>query len=342
MKLLVTGANGFLGTAVVRALLAHGETDLRCFVRLGGKADVLQTIAADYPAAKVEIFTGNLGNRDDIGRALAGVDVVYHLAATLRGAPADVFRGCVVNSERLVEAMAATGRNTKVVLVSSFGVYGAQDAPGTPLLTEESPVEPHPERRDVYSHAKVWQEKVFREARSQRGFPLVVVRPGVVYGPRGAPISTRVGVALFGLFVNLGGENILPLTYVENCAEAIVVVGREGRDGEVYNITDDDLPTCNEYLARYRREVKKLRTIRLGYGVAYPLSKLVEWYAGWSKGQLPSIITPYKVRSLWRGTRFSNDKLKRLGWKQTVPTDTALRQTFAALREQAARESPVR
>lgn len=342
MTLLVTGANGFLGTAVVRALLTRGEMDLRCFVRLGGKTDRLQSISAEYPAAKVEIFAGNLGNLDDISRALADVDVIYHLAATMRGAPADIFKGCVVNSERLVEAIAASGRRTRVILVSSFGVYGAQDVSGTPVVTEESPIEPHPERRDTYSHAKLWQEKVFWEARSKQGFPLVVLRPGVVYGPRGTPISNRVGIDLFGLFVNLGGENTLPLTYVENCAEAIVVAGREGRDGEIYNITDDDLPTCNEYLYRYRREVRKLRTIRLDYRVAYPLSKLVEWYAGWSKGQLPSIITPYKVRSLWKANRFSNQKLKQLGWKQSVPTDIALKRTFAELRQQAARVSAAR
>jgi nucleoside-diphosphate-sugar epimerase len=342
VKLLVTGANGFLGTALVQALLARGERDIRCFVRLGGRTNRLESISARYPAAKVEIFAGNLASRGDVGRALTDVDVVYHLAATMRGAPADVFKGCVVNSERLIEGIKTAGRGVKVVLVSSFGVYGAGDAPGTRLLTEESPIEPYPERRDVYSHAKIWQEKLFWEARSKLGLPLVVARPGVVYGPRGAPISSRVGISLFGLFANLGGDNILPLTYVDNCAEAIVQIGREGRDGEVYNVIDDDLPSCSQYLHRYRRDVKRLRTVRLNYRLLYALSKLVEWYAGWSKGQLPATLTPYKVRATWKGSRFSNRKLKQLGWKQTVPTDIAIGRTFAELHEEAARGSAPR
>jgi nucleoside-diphosphate-sugar epimerase len=341
MKLLVTGANGFLGTAVVRALLARGAADLRCFVRLGGSADRLGSIAAAHQAARIEIFKGNLGNTEDVRRALADVDVVYHLAATLRGAPADVFKGCVVNSQHLIDAIVAGGRHIKVVLVSSFSIYGAKDGRGA-VLDEASPVEPYPERRDTYAHAKIWQERLFWKAHRERGLPLVVVRPGVVYGPRGAPMSTRVGIELFGFFFNLGGDNLLPLTYVENCAEAIALVGARGGDGEVYNITDDDLPTCNEYLARYRREVKRLRAIRAPYSVAYPLSQLIEWYARWSKGQLPSIVTPYKVRSLWKGSRFSNRKLKQLGWKQSVPTDDALKLTFAELRAPAATASRAR
>jgi nucleoside-diphosphate-sugar epimerase len=342
MKLLITGANGFLGTSVVHALLAAGETDLRCFVRVGAGAEHLQSTAKDYPAAKVEIFAGNLADAGDVVRALADVDVVYHLAATMRGAPADIFKGCVVSSERLIEAIKKSGRGIRVVLVSSFSVYGAQDGSGTPLLTEVSPIEPNPERRDTYSHAKLWQEKLFWEAHSRHGLPLVVVRPGVIYGPRGTAMSSRVGIELFGLFVNLGGDNTLPLTYVDNCAEAIVLVGQKAGDGEIYNVTDDDLPSCNEYLRRFRREVKRLRTIRLNYVVLYQLSKLVEWYAGWSKGQLPSVITPYKVRSVWKGNRFSNQKLKALGWRQTVPTDVALARTFAAIRDRTAKASPAR
>jgi nucleoside-diphosphate-sugar epimerase len=342
MKLLVTGANGFLGTALVRALLARGETDIRCFVRLGGKTSRLEAISAEYPSARVEIFAGNLASREDVGRALMDVHVVYHLAATMRGAPADIFKGCVVNSERLIEGIGATGRDIKVVLVSSFGVYGAGDGRRTRVLTEESPIEPHPDRRDVYSHAKIWQEKLFWESRRKRRFALVVARPGVIYGPRGAPISSRVGISLFGLFANLGGENVLPLTYVDNCAEAIVQIGREGRDGEVYNITDDDLPTCSQYLRRYRRDVKRLRTVRLNYRLLYALSKVVEWYAGWSKGQLPATLTPYKVQATWKGCRFSNRKLKQLGWKQTVPTDIAIGRTFSELHAEAARASAPR
>ena len=136
-------------------------------------------------------------------------------------------------------------RLPKVVLVSSFGVYGTAGIKRGALVDEDTPLEPNPERRDTYSQAKLRQEKLFRAYQERHGFPLVVVRPGVIYGPGGTPISSRVGLTVPGLFLHLGGRNLLPLTYVDNCAEAIVVAGERGAsDGQAYNVVDDDLPTC--------------------------------------------------------------------------------------------------
>src|SRR5204862_5238265 len=123
----------------------------------------------------------------------------------------------VVASKNLLEAIAAADRPIKVVLVSSFGVYGVAGLPRGHVVDEETPLEPHPERRDLYSQAKLRQEKLFREYQAKAGFPLVVLRPGVIYGPRGSRISTRVGLNLMGIFLHLGGDNLLPLTYVASC-----------------------------------------------------------------------------------------------------------------------------
>ena len=109
-------------------------------------------------------------------------------------------------------------RSGRFVLVSSFGVYGVADLPRGHLLDESTPLEPHPERRDLYSQAKLRQEKLFREYEPKLGLDLVVVRPGVIYGPGGNAMSSRVGLDVFGVFLDMGRKNILPLTYVENCA----------------------------------------------------------------------------------------------------------------------------
>ena len=129
MKVLVTGATGFLGTALVERLLAHGEKDLRCFLRPGSKRDRLEALAARHPDAKVELFVGSLGSREGAAKAIEGVDVVYHLAASLSGAAADMFLSTVVASKNLLEAIAASGRPIKVAMVSSFGVYQVADLP---------------------------------------------------------------------------------------------------------------------------------------------------------------------------------------------------------------------
>jgi nucleoside-diphosphate-sugar epimerase len=281
----------------------------------------------------VELFSGSLSSKENAARALDGAGVVYHLAASLLGAAADIFLNTVVASKHLLEAISAAtqagGRSIKVVLVSSFGVYGVAGFPRGHLVDESTPLEPHPERRDLYSQAKLRQEKLFREYQARCGFPLVVLRPGVIYGPRGSRLSARVGLELLGVFLYLGGDNLLPLTYVDNCAEAIAVAGQSAAaDGQTYNVVDDDLPTCKSYLARYRAEVKPLRTLRIPYPAMAALSALVQRYHAYSKGQLPAIFTPYKTATSWGGNRFANAKLKGLGWRPLVSTDEGVRRAF--------------
>jgi len=329
VKALVTGSTGFLGTALVERLLVRGEKDLRCFVRGGSNTSRLSALAARFPDAKVEIFVGSLSSKEGAAKALDGVDVVYHLAASLLGAAADIFLNTVVASKHLLEAIGASGRPIKVVLVSSFGVYGVADLPRNAVVDEGTPLEQHPARRDLYSQAKLRQEKLFREYQAKHGFPLVVLRPGVIYGPRGSRISTRVGLELMGVFLHLGRDNTLPLTYVDSCADAIAVAGQSpAADGQTYNVVDDDLPTCDAYLARYRREVKPLRTVHVPYLAMQAISVAVQRYHAFSKGQLPAIFTPYKTATSWGGNRFDNARLKGLGWKPIVSTDEGVRRAF--------------
>jgi hypothetical protein len=100
-------------------------------------------------------------------------------------------------------------------------------------------------------------------------------------------------------------------------------------NGAIVNIHDDDLPTCSEYLHKYRREVRKIRVISISYGLLIRISVFVEHYHIRSKGQLPNIITPYKVKSIWKGLRYDNNKLKSLGWSQRVPTKEGMMRAFA-------------
>lgn len=333
MKILVTGASGFLGGALVRRLLAGGARDVRCLVRPGSSRARLEALARAYPDAHVELFEGSLASAQDAAPALAGVDLVHHLAAGMSGATADMFLNTVVTSKHLLDALIALPRRPRVVLVSSFSVYGAATLPRGALIDEASPIEPQPERRDPYAQAKLRQEKLFWEYRSQHGLQLTVLRPGVIYGPGGTAISSRVGLSLAGAFLFLGGDNILPLSQVDNCAHAIEIAGaRPDTEGQIYNVVDDDLPTCRAFLDRYQREVQRLRTIPIPYATMQALSFGVERYHQFSRGQLPAIFTPYRTATTWGGNRFDNQKLKGLGWQPLVSTDEGLRQAFAHFR----------
>jgi 2-alkyl-3-oxoalkanoate reductase len=336
MKVLVTGATGFLGGPLVERLLAQGERDLRITVRPGSRRARVEAAAARHPEARVEYVRANLTVPSEIARAFEGVGAIYHLAASLRGAPADMFLNTVVGSKHLLDAAAPA--RPRMVLVSSFSVYGVAGLGRGALVDESTPLEPHPERRDLYAHVKLREELLFRERAGRDGFPLVILRPGVIYGPAGSAFSSRVGLNLFGLFLSLGGDNLLPLSYVDNCAEAIALAGRTApvtAEPAVYNLVDDDLPTCRAYLAAYSQNVAPVRALPVPYPLLSLGARLLERYNRWSRGQLPAIFTPYKVASTWGGNRFDNARIKSLGWRQLVPTDEGLRRAFEWLRAQS-------
>ena len=339
MKILLTGAGGFLGKWIVERLLAHGQTDIRCTLRDTGKGAALRAIASRYPAAQVELVAANLKNPAEIAEAMQGCDTVIHAAAALKGSPAEMFLDSVVASRNLLDAVVARTKPMRVVLISSFGAMGVSGLGRGAEVDEDTPIEARPGQRDVYSYAKLRQEQMFFEYRERHGFDLVVLRPGVIYGPGtdggpgGGHFSNRVGLSLFGVFAHLGGKNLLPLTYVENCAEAVVVAALAAEaSGQIYNVVDDDLVTSAQYLRLYKKKVRPLRSVRVPYWLLLWGSGVVERYSARSKGQLPAIFTPYKTKAMWGGNRFSNRKLKALGWKPVVRTADGLERAFAAFR----------
>jgi nucleoside-diphosphate-sugar epimerase len=343
LKVLVTGAGGFLGVRVVERLLAHGYADIRCFLRDRAKAERLLALSESYPDAQLELCFGNLRSKSDCIRAVADVALVVHMAAGIQGAPAELFADSVVASRNLLEALETRDgtpiEHTRVVLVSSFSVYGVVPLGRGARINESTSLESHPELRDVYSYSKLRQEQLFRDEQRKAGFELVILRPGVVYGPGGGAFSSRVGLQIGPMFFHLGGSNLLPLTFVVNCAEAIVLAaGHPGSAGQVYNVHDDDLPTASRYLREYKRRVKRIRSIRLPYFATCLLARSLEIYRRRSQGQLPGIITPYKVASAWGGNRFDNTKLHALGWRPLVATPDAMAETFEYLRRQDAKQ----
>ncbi len=329
MSILITGASGFLGQAVVESLLAHGELDLKCFVRPSSNLTGLEKIRSRYPQARLQYVVGNLASPDDARRAVERVETIYHLAAGMKGLPATLFFDTVVASKRLLDAI--QDKKRRVVLVSSIGVY-ATSSLGTKLpVNESTELDPNPEKRNVYFHAKIWQERLFREQAEQGRIDLVVIRPGVLYGHgnpnRGVP--SRVGILVGNLLFVFGGRQALPLSHVANCAEAVVLAGRSPQAlGHSYNVIDDDLPTAKEYLRQHKKTVKKITSVHFPFPATMLLSQIVEKYHAKTNGQFPAVLTPYETRAMWKGHRFDNQSIKKLGWKQIVPTEEAMRQTF--------------
>jgi 2-alkyl-3-oxoalkanoate reductase len=340
--ILVTGAAGFIGSRVVQNLLGRGFTDLRCFVRHSSDLTRLRKIIDDYAqVAHVEIMTGNLLSREDCLNATRGIAVIYHLAAgTGTKSFSDAYMNSVVTTRNLLDAALQNKCLHRIVNLSSFAVYAGGNKPRRAVLDESCPMEDQPERRaEAYCYAKVKQDELVIDYGRNHGIPYVMLRPGVVYGPGKCSITGRVGIDTFGVFLHFGGSNSIPLTYVENCAEAIVLAGlAPGVDGEAFNIVDDDLPSSRDFLRQYKTSVRMFRSIYVPHWMSYLFCWLWEKYSTWSEGQLPPVFTRKEWFSYWKKTAYSNKKLKRsLEWSPKVTTAEGLRLFFKYCREQHAR-----
>ena len=337
--ILVTGAAGFIGLRVLQSLIDQGFRNLVCFARPSGRIESIEQIGMDNPDAQIKVVQGNLLSRQDCETACKSVALIIHLAAgTGEKSFPDAFMNSVVTTRNLLDASLQSGRLRRFVLISSFSVYTNREKPRGRLLEESCPMEEHGELRgEAYCYAKYQQEKLLADYHKNFGIPYVVVRPGSVYGPKKQAIIGRVGIDTFGLFLHIGGPNPIPFTYVDNCADAIVLAGLvKGVDGEIFNVVDDDLPSSRQFLRAYKNNVRTFPSIYLPHAVSYLFCCLWEKYSRWSEGQLPLAFNRRRWHAYWKKTRYSNERLKaRLGWKPKVSTAEGMQRLFESCRQVA-------
>ena len=254
-RILVTGSNGFIGTKVIQNLLEYGFTNIRCFVRL--PADLVASNRRSAPSMPEEIsrlLQAICFHARTVERQLKDVSIIYHLAAGMEKSFAGAFMNSALATRNLMDAFLEVGKPKRFVNVSSFAVYSNLSLKRNSLLDETCPLETAPQERfDAYGFGKLKQEEIVREYARKYRLPCVTLRPGYVFGAGKQELNGRVGIKIFGPFIQVNGSNLLPLTYVDNCAEAIVLAGlTPGIDGEVFNIVDDELLTARQFLKTYK------------------------------------------------------------------------------------------
>ena len=332
---LVTGANGFVGSRVVTTLLSYGFQKIRCLVRDKNKSKILLDSIANQDKERIEVVYGNLLSRDVCKTASEGVSVIYHLAAGVGKSFPDCFLNSVVTTKNLLDAVIEARTIRRFVNVSSIAVYSCEGLSNGDRLDEACMVENEfMERYEAYVFGKVKQDQIVRDYGRKFNLPYVIVRPSVVFGPGKAKITDRIGTDTFGLFLHLGLGNRIPMTYVDNCAEAIVLAGlKRGVDGEAFNIVDDDLPRSRDFLKLYKKKVRNFLSIPVPHPVWYLFCAFWEMYSKWSDGQLPPVFNRKVYRVYWRNYECSNEKAKRLlGWYPRVKMGDALDKFFAYMR----------
>ncbi|MBR8832364.1 MAG: hypothetical protein N5P05_002309 [Chroococcopsis gigantea SAG 12.99] len=325
MRLLITGAEGFLGKYVVAEALKRGH-EVRAVIR--PKNDRSSLPWPHYQSLKsIEL---DLQNPEGISEALENVDAVIHLAAAKEGDYETQFQGTVKTTENLLEAM-KQANVLRLIGISSFSVFDSRSLkPGT-IVTENFPLEREPYKRDDYARTKLLQERIFRNFQGQ----VTILRPGIVYG-RDNLWNSHLGAKIKGnLCLGIGNKAILPLTYVENCAEAIVI-SAEIPDAidETFNIVDDNLPTQKQYidkLTQYTTLSPKL----------IPISwKAIEFLANTAtsfnqkvlknKLKLPGIFVPAKLYPRFQlSIQYSNTHPKNvLKWTPKYDLDQSLKRSL--------------
>jgi nucleoside-diphosphate-sugar epimerase len=334
--ILVTGANGYVGSMVVRTLLAYGFKRIRCLTRSTSKSTNLADITEGGVSADLEIVKGNLLSSDDCSRAAKGVSVIYHLAAGVEKSYPGCFLNSVVTTRNILDAVIREQTLKRFVNISSITVYSNEHIPRGGLLNESCEVDTRlVERHEPYTYGKAKQDEIVFEYAQKYQLPYVIIRPSVVFGPGKPKITDRIGTSTFGVFLHLGLNNKIPLTYIDNCAEAIVLAGlRKGIEDQVFNITDDDLPTSREFLRLYKRNVHRFLSIPIPYRPWYFFCYLWESYSRWSEGQLPPVFNCRTCSVYWKGNRYSNQKAKQLlGWHPRVLMKDGLERFFVYVRE---------
>lgn len=325
-RVFVTGATGYLGTAIVCDLLTRG-VGVRALVRRNDAATRLvddATLAAGPQRRGLELAYGSLRDEPLDHAWLSGCDAIVHAAGVLRGAASVIVRANVTATRGLADAAAMCGIR-RFVLISSLSVYAAQSLAADSVLDETCPIDPEPERRGAYVYSKVAQEAVCRGY----ALPLVVIRPGVIFGPGRHTLSDRVGPRVGPLVVVVDGHRPLPYSFVTNCASAVVAaVHADGIDGASLNIVDDELPTAAQIVAMCRHWDRDLRAVHVPSWSAASVSRVYGWCYARAKGFTAGPFPPM-MDALYKPLRFSNAAAKKkLRWQPRIGLEAALRLTM--------------
>jgi UDP-glucose 4-epimerase len=333
VRILVTGANGFLGRHVVQALLRRGDA-VRALVRPA--ADVA-ALAWDH---RVEVFRGDLRTSANLHEAFDGVDVLVHVAASVAGDEDAQFASTVAGTERLLAAMARSGATKRVVLAGSFASYDWTRCHGTLdetcLLEGEGASDARRmyTRRDGYTIAKVWQERVARRAAARHGWTLTVLRPGMLWGRGHDDMTSVVGPRAGPLQIVYGIGRRLPLSHVENCADAFAAAAEDPRAaGQTFNLVDGYDVTAWCYAGVYLRS-RGRRAVRLpvpyfiGLAVTHAATAVSRLLFG-ASGRLPGVLVPARFQARFKPLRCSNNLISReLGWQPPLTFHECCSRTF--------------
>ena len=311
MKVLVTGAAGFLGGHVVDMLVERGD-EVRAMVRPVEDDSHLRTVQG------VEVVHGDLTDPESLKRAVQGVRRVYNVAAkTGPWGLEDVYRAINVQGLADLIHIAMDAGVERIVHTSSITVYG-HHLHG--IVTEDHPY--HAED-NPYSRTKIAGEKLIANLVKDQGAPVVIVRPAWIYGARdNASFGRFVALVESGKGFILGfGQNIVPVVYVRDVAQGLIKAGDAGNEaiGRAYTLADDRRVTQAEYMNTIADYLHAPHLSRhYPYTALFTAGRVAElvWTAMGRRNAAPPPVTTYGITLLGGDQQFSIDRARReLGYE---------------------------
>jgi nucleoside-diphosphate-sugar epimerase len=301
MTVLVTGASGFLGGALARALAEQGK-DVRVLMRTTSNFDHLKDLDLD-------VVYGDVTDRESLSAAFRDLTIAYHCAAlSADWGPWEVFRQVNVGGTRnMLEAARDQKKLKRFLHVSTTDVYGYPPHP----CDESYPI------TDIglpYNKTKVISEGIVWEFHKETGLPVTVVRPAAIYGPRSESFIVEIGKLLLKkqmLYINRG-QTPAGLLYVDNAVDGIIRASESPNTiGQAYNLRDETSETWQEFLEAFAEELgTPPPKISMPSGIALGLAYLMEGTYRVFRIKNRPLLTRHAVQLLYKKS-FSIDKARK-------------------------------
>ena len=313
MKILITGATGFIGRHLTTAL--SKTYPIKCLARKTSDISYLRDL-------NVEITIGDLLDKDSLPPALYGIDLIYHLAGEVYSRhKTDYYKGNVLATKNLLEA--CRNKNVKrIIFLSSVGVY--KPIFTKTLLTEESECEPI----TYYGKTKLDAEELIKNSN----IPWVIVRAPVIYGPYQQAVLNRFFLNVFKnrkMFIIGDGNNLRSLCFIDNLVEGLKLLSeKQDVEGKAYILSDSSPYTFNEIIETVNSIVKHKINIKhlpnlLGdilWEIHELVSNLINLYF--------QEIYAIKTMQLNLGCDITNAK-KEIGYNPTISLETGIIKTIS-------------
>jgi dihydroflavonol-4-reductase len=325
VKTLITGATGFVGSAVLRQLIESGHS-VRALVRPGSDHRNLTGLS-------IEICTGDLTDRPSLDRALAGCSALFHVAADYRLwviNPREIYEANVTGTRNIMLAAAHAGV-TRIVYTSSVATLGL-NPDGSPA-DEDTPVS-LADMIGHYKRSKFLAEAEVKRLAEEEGLPVIIVNPSTPVGPRDikpTPTGRIIVDAASGrmpAYVDTG----LNLVHVDDVAAGHLLALERGKIGERYVLGAVNM-TLKEILTELAAITgRRPPRIRLPHNLVLPIAYISEAWARTIGGKEPR-VTLVGVRLAKKKMFFSTEKARRVLGFHPRPVEEALRDAVNWFRE---------